>query len=101
VSIYSGIFIKTKTNFYKKKFLKGIKMDLQLKGKKVLVTGGSKGIGLAIAAAFAAAPALPFGLDCWLVLRPRPFFFVLRDAWVRCGGGCCAGRLLEAPLGPG
>jgi len=34
-------------------------MDLQLKGKKVLVTGGSKGIGLAVASAFAAEGALP------------------------------------------
>jgi NAD(P)-dependent dehydrogenase (short-subunit alcohol dehydrogenase family) len=34
-------------------------MDLQLKGKKVLITGGSKGIGLAVAAAFAAEGALP------------------------------------------
>lgn len=34
-------------------------MDLQLKGKKVLVTGGSKGIGLSIAAAFAGEGALP------------------------------------------
>jgi NAD(P)-dependent dehydrogenase (short-subunit alcohol dehydrogenase family) len=32
-------------------------MDLQLAGKKVLVTGGSKGIGLAIGAAFAAEGA--------------------------------------------
>src|SRR3954469_21263709 len=29
-------------------------MDLQLKGKSVLITGGSKGIGLACAKAFAA-----------------------------------------------
>ncbi len=29
-------------------------MDLQLAGKKVLVTGGSKGIGVAIGEAFAA-----------------------------------------------
>ncbi len=34
-------------------------MDLQLKGKKVLITGGSKGIGLAVAAAYAAEGALP------------------------------------------
>ncbi|HEY2337290.1 MAG TPA: SDR family NAD(P)-dependent oxidoreductase, partial [Burkholderiales bacterium] len=32
-------------------------MDLQLKGKKVLVTGGSKGIGLACAKAFIAEGA--------------------------------------------
>ena len=29
-------------------------MDLQLKDKRVLITGGSKGIGLAVAKAFAA-----------------------------------------------
>jgi short-subunit dehydrogenase len=34
-------------------------MDLQLKGKKVLVTGGSKGIGLAVAMAYAAEGAHP------------------------------------------
>ena len=34
-------------------------MDLQLKGRRVLITGGSKGIGLAIAQEFAAAGALP------------------------------------------
>ena len=32
-------------------------MDLQLRGKKVLITGGSKGIGLACAHAFAAGGA--------------------------------------------
>lgn len=34
-------------------------MDLQLQGKRVLITGGSKGIGLAIAQAFAAEGAVP------------------------------------------
>ncbi len=34
-------------------------MDLQLQGKRVLITGGSKGIGLAIAQAFAAEGAKP------------------------------------------
>ena len=34
-------------------------MDLQLKGKRVLVTGGSKGIGLAVAMAYAAEGATP------------------------------------------
>ncbi len=34
-------------------------MDLQLKGKKVLITGGSKGIGLAVATAYAAEGATP------------------------------------------
>jgi 3-oxoacyl-[acyl-carrier protein] reductase len=33
-------------------------MDLGLKGKNVLVTGGSKGIGLAIADLFAAEGAM-------------------------------------------
>ena len=32
-------------------------MDLQLKDKRVLITGGSKGIGLAVAKAFAAEGA--------------------------------------------
>lgn len=35
------------------------KMDLKIKGQRVLVTGGSKGIGLAIAVAFAKEGALP------------------------------------------
>lgn len=41
-------------------------MDLQLQGKRVLITGGSKGIGLAIAQAFAAEGAMPI-----LVSRTR------------------------------
>ncbi|TCZ65523.1 short-chain dehydrogenase/reductase [Roseicella aquatilis] len=39
-------------------------MDMELRGKRVLITGGSKGIGLACAAAFAAA-------GCDLVLASR------------------------------
>ena len=34
-------------------------MDLKLQGQRVLVTGGSRGIGLAIAQAFAAEGAMP------------------------------------------
>jgi L-fucose dehydrogenase len=39
-------------------------MDLQLKGKVVLVTGGAKGIGAAIVRASAAEGAIPVFLDC-------------------------------------
>jgi len=37
-------------------------MDLGLEGKQVLITGGSKGIGLAVAHAFAAEGAHLFGI---------------------------------------
>ena len=43
--------------------LRGYSMDLQLKGKVVLVTGGAKGIGAAIVRACAAESAIPVFLD--------------------------------------
>ncbi len=48
---------------------------MELRGKKVLITGGSKGIGLACAQGFAAEGAIPSGtivtIDCGASLRAR------------------------------
>ncbi len=56
-------------------------MDLQLTGRRVLITGGSKGIGLAIAVSFAREGAAPV-----LVSRSAPTLEQARDEVLRATG---------------
>lgn len=56
-------------------------MDLELAGKRAIVTGGSRGIGLAIARALAAE-----GADVALVARDKSALENARDA-IAAGGG--------------
>jgi len=60
-------------------------MDIRLTGRKALVTGGSKGIGLAIAATFAEA-----GADVAIMAREQPAL----DAAVRTIGARGGGKVL-------
>jgi NAD(P)-dependent dehydrogenase (short-subunit alcohol dehydrogenase family) len=67
-------------------------MDLQLKDKVVVVTGGAKGIGAAISKACAQEGAIPVSVDrdAKSAQRPRALLF-----WEELGYGAAASHLRE------
>ena len=77
-------------------------MDLQLKGQTAVVVGGARGIGRAIAAAFAAEGAWLWHLKQWIDRRWMRGYLELpemdvADAEMRCGG--CAAKVPADVLG--